>query len=134
MAKAELHPLSDYHLRTGSLDVATTSGTIAYIPIPQSGIVKHITACVQAVQTAQNAFITFFVANVQLQQNGVNVVLNISTSNVIGDAVSIEFDHSTNKVYEAENGDVIADGSVLEIRTNAAGDDGFASFSVTIAR
>ena len=134
MAKVELHQLSDYHLRTVSLDVATTGGTIAFIPIPQSGIVKRISACIEVAQTSTNALITFEVATTLLNSNGAAATLAIPSNSVVGNVYTIEFDATTSKVYEAENSDVLADGSVLEIITNAGGDDGFVSFTVTIVR
>lgn len=134
MAKVELHQLSDYHLRTGSLDIATNGGTIAYIPIPQSGIVKRISACIEVLQTSLNAFITFEVSGSKLKLNGVTATLNLPIGGSVGNVHTIEFDAPTSNVYEAEDGDALADGSVLEISTNASGDDGFASFTVTIGR
>ncbi len=134
MAKVELHPLSDYHLRTGRLDL-DQSGAIALITIPQSGIVKKVTACVQVGQETEDCLIVFRVGGVNLKKNGGSAVMTIPfTGSSAGDVVAIEFDVNSSAVSEAEDGDGIAGRSVLEILSDAAGDSGFAAFDVTIAR
>ncbi len=135
MAKVELHQLSDYTLRTGSLDVGGITGTIAYIAIPQSGIVKSVSACMQVVQINAPSLITFEVGGVTLKLGGTTATLSIpSVGSTVGDVHIIEFDATTSTVYEAEDGDVILDGSVLEIISDMGGAQGFASFVVMVGR
>ncbi len=135
MAKVELHPLGDYHLRTGSLDIGTTAETIAFIAIPQSGVVKRVSACVQVAQGTAPALITFEVGGVTLKLGGSTATLSIpSAASSPGNVEAIAFDGPSSAVNEAEDGDAIAAGSVLEIITDAAGADGFATFIVTIGR
>ena len=134
MAKVELHPLGDYHLRTGSLSL-DTAGTIAFIAIPQSGIVKRVSACVQVAQGTADNDVTFEVGGVTLKLGASTAILTIPTAgSTAGDVETVQFDASTSAVREAQDGDAIADGSVLEIITDGVGDTGFATFIVTIGR
>lgn len=135
MAKVELHQLSDYQLRTGNLAFALISGTIAHIAIPQSGIVKSVSACIQTVHISLPGLITFEVGGVTLKLGGTTATMTIpDAGSTVGDVHIIEFDATTSTVFEAEDGDVILDGSVLEIISDGEGSQGEASFVVTVGR
>ena len=105
MAKVELHQLSDYQLRTGNLAFALISGTIAHIAIPQSGIVKSVSACIQTVHISLPGLITFEVGGVTLKLGGTTATMTIpDAGSTVGDVHIIEFDATTSAVFEAEDG------------------------------
>lgn len=137
MAKSEQHDMREYQIHTEPL---TTSGaaTLAWIPIGQSGQVVRVAACITTAVTSADASISFELGGTALKSNGSAAALVLPTSgSTIGDCETIDLDvggtgAKDNEALEAEDGDALAAGSVLEIISDGGGDAGAARFVITI--
>ncbi len=137
MAKSEQHDMREYQTTVGPF-TTSTAAVLAHIPIGQSGQVVRVAAAIKTAITSANANITFELKGTTLKTNGSTGTLVLpSSGSTIGDTETIDFDtvgtgSIDNEALEAEDGDAIAAGGVLEIITDGGGDAGAAFFTITI--
>jgi hypothetical protein len=119
MALAIKPDLAEYHLSVAQVTVTQIAETLVWVPIPQSGYITRIVA--QATDIALNLAtdITFELDGVLLKSDGATAAITLLAADVTGDSHVVEIDRPSaggNLVaLEAEHGDVITDGCVLEI-------------------
>jgi hypothetical protein len=126
-----MRDMREYQLTITGLATDGT-GTIGYVAIPASGDLVKITAVLTALSDADQT-LTFEIGGNLIEQGGETVELVMLNADVVGDIQVVELTANvTTMLLEAQDGDAIAAGSVLEIIADAAGSGGTADVTLTI--
>lgn len=134
MALQGQRPLSEYHLFTGPLSIATAA--MGFLPIPAAGQIVKITACVDAVIAGADTDLTFQLANVNLTSGGATATMTLTTAgSAVGDIFRVDLDPNDKINFALESVDLeaAATGGTLEIISDASG-TGTVALCVTIRR
>lgn len=136
MALRAIHDLREYSISVGFLDYTAGAGlaAISAVPIPTGGQVVAVMVGVAVSHTGGNSTLSFRLRNVDLQRNGVASTRVVSGLDDPGDVIVVQFDpaNPVNWAKEAEDGDAIADGSVLQILSTRNGSTGSGYFVVVV--
>jgi hypothetical protein len=132
MAKVEQHDLSEFHIYVPVVATAG-GGVLAFIPIPQAGYLKRVTAIEVALHTGDVSVITFEIGSIVSAQT----LTITNTAAAVGRTHVVEFSKSTgNLVREAQHLDLLAANTAcgLEIISDGGSTLGSAAFIVTFGR
>lgn len=116
--------LSEYYLMEYAIDVTTTATTVAIFPCPRSGYLDRVYATLQSgAHAGSDTTLTFEIGGVAVS-NASLVIPTTASAAGRTHMVNIAKGQSDAYVLEAEDQDLIADGSCIEVVTDAAGTAG----------
>ena len=131
MATSVLRDISEYHIMVPGIALHTTSPA-TYVVSPVSGNLVKVTAVMTVLSDGDQA-VTFEIGGNLVEQNGATATLTILNADVLGDVQVLDLTpNATTFLKAAEDGDAIADGSVIEVLTDAGGSAGAVDFTFTI--
>ena len=116
MAKIERHDIREYTIGVLA-DVSNSASTFMWLPIPTAGQVVRVQACARENNLTLDTLVSFKLGTVQLVFGGATAELLLEGLDAVGDVHSMEFDAFAKQNYatQAEEGDVVASGSVLQL-------------------
>lgn len=133
MAKVVAHDLREYSLFTGPLTVSD-SGTLAFMPIPASGVILRVAAACN-IEPDASPDITFELNGFELQTAaGTTATIGLNNADLVGTVQTVEMGPSdpANFANGIEDGDALAARAVLEIVSDGAGTAGSYGFMITV--
>lgn len=122
MAVQAQRDMREYHLCTPILDINAVA--MGWMPVPASGQIVKVTACVTTVVSADDAALSFELNGVPLEAGGVAaaLVLEVATG-AVGSIWTVDLDPvaGANLVLEGANGDLAATGASIEMISDNTG-------------
>ena len=120
------HDLREYHMFVTEVDIGV-AGTILYFPIPISGRVVKCTMATSGLSIGSDNTSTFELGGVtiMMQAAAASLVMPVATSSAgVSDVLHFDRNNASGLALEAEDGDLVAAGSVLEIVSDGGGING----------